>query len=371
MPTGRNTWGEFKSLVRVLLTTDKDRLGLQDSADALGYLSRLIAQAVLDLQEYVTALSLGHEDTFQVADLVADGCASRGTMPAFSLIREASLVVPDGAGSILMAALRPFPWSLRDELTSGQLILSGEGMDWNCRLSGGRFVQIYNPDTGNWHSIFAVGFPAQLCLDDGSHSAQWEAPTGYRRSAQSNYRLKNGKWLQFYNADTGRWHTLLSTGTPAQLMLDNGITPPTGDRNYRLKDGKGIQIFNSDTGLWHTLIAGGEPAQVAQDEGESAVSTENGYIALDPTGGSFLVYPALVTGQSVRLVWDGNKSAFADTDPVPFPEEAALAVAEFVKGYLAREVDGDLAKLQTYFHPREGSYIKARKKLYLSSRRSF
>ena len=110
---------------------------------------------------------------------------------------------------------------------------------------------------------------------------------------------------------------------------------------------------------------------MGQDLGESFQSAETCYIAIDPTRSRLLVYPTPAAWHSTRIVWDGNKSAFADNDPVPFPEEAALAVAEFIKGYIAREVDGDMAKLQTYFHPREGSYIKARTKLFLSSRRNF
>ena len=371
MPALPNTWGDFKSLVLVLLATDKDRLGLQDSGQKPGYLSRLISQAVLDLQEYVRALREGHQDDFATADLVGDGRASRGAMPAFSIIRQAALVVSDADGESLSAPLIPLPWGLRDELASGQLVISSFGTNWNCRLHSRRWLQTYNPDTGAWHSIIAAGFPAQLAQDDGTRSAGWQAECVFRRQPESNYRLKEGKWLQFHNPDTGLWHTVMGAGSPAQLALDDGIEPLSGERNYRLKDGKGLQIFNPGTGLWHTLLSAGNPAQLSLDEGESALSTESGYIALDPSGSNFLVYPAPFSSQSVRLVWDGNKSDFADTDVVPFPEEAALAVAEFVKGYLAREVDGDLSKLQTYFHPREGSYIKARKKLYLSSRRHF
>lgn len=221
MPSTRYTWKEFKELVRTLLTTDKDRLGLQDSTDAQGrvvpgYISRLIGQAVLDLQEYIVGLRAGHEDTLQVSDFVPEGKASVGVVPAFGRIREATLIIPSETGS-LEYPLKDYPWDLRQELLTGQ-----------------------------------------------------------------------------------------------------------------------VDLFDN-----------------------------NGRISISPDGASFLVYPALADGQTARLSWDGKKSDFADTDLVPFPEEAALAVAEFVKGFVAREVDNDLAKFATYFHAREGTYTKARKKLYL------
>ena len=35
-------------------------------------------------------------------------------------------------------------------------------------------------------------------------------------------RIKNAKGPQLYNFDTGLWHTLTATGNPAQLGLDAG-----------------------------------------------------------------------------------------------------------------------------------------------------
>lgn len=93
----------------------------------------------------------------------------------------------------------------------------------------------------------------------------------------------------------------------------------------------------------------------------------NGKIAINPAGAQFMVYPALPDDSwQLKLVWDGKKSDFADEDKVPFPEEAALAVAEYVKGRMARDVDDDLAKFASYFHPKDGTYTKARKLLYLA-----
>ena len=50
------------------------------------------------------------------------------------------------------------------------------------------------------------------------------ALSGYveKMPADQNYRFKEGKGLQIYNADTARWHTLIAVGDPATLMLDDG-----------------------------------------------------------------------------------------------------------------------------------------------------
>ena len=38
----------------------------------------------------------------------------------------------------------------------------------------------------------------------------------------TNLRIKSAKGPQLYNFDTGLWHTLTATGNPAQLGLDAG-----------------------------------------------------------------------------------------------------------------------------------------------------
>ena len=369
MSTPHNTWAEFRDIVLTLLATDANRLGLQDSAGKPGYLSRVMSQAVLDLQEYVTILREGHESTLLASDAVVEGVRQS----VFATSPSAPFTRPRWSLQMAMAALTSprcscFPGASKGDMVSGQLIITDQ--DWNCRINDRKWIQFYNQDTGAWHSLIATGSLAQPCQDDGTQPTL-EPARSFRRRTEANYRVKDGKWIQLYSTDSGHWHTVISAGIPAQLALDDGVAPPSGDRNYRLRDGKGLQIFNSDTGLWHTILSTGTPAQLGQDLGESFQSAESCYVAINPTRSSLLIYPTPAAWHSARFVWDGNKSNFADTDPVPFPEEAALAVAEFVKGYIAREVDGDIAKLQTYFHPREGSYIKARTKLFLSSRRNF
>jgi hypothetical protein len=70
--------------------------------------------------------------------------------------------------------------------------------------------------------------------------------------------------------------------------------------------------------------------------------------AISPFSKQFLVHPLINDETELLLVWDGMKVAFEDDDEVPFPEQAAEAVAAYVKWKLLLEVDKrlDLAGAQ-------------------------
>ena len=61
--------------------------------------------------------------------------------------------------------------------------------------------------------------------------------------------------------------------------------------------------------------------------------------SIAPYGTNFLIYPPLNDETDLLLIWEGIKSNFADGDIVPFPEEAAEAVAAYVKSRIAMVVD--------------------------------
>lgn len=117
------------------------------------------------------------------------------------------------------------------------------------------------------------------------------------------------------------------------------------------------------------------------------INDQNARIAIDPNAHMFFAYPAVAAPWCVSIFWDGLKleypativfdratGKFSDNDDpkvnqeVPFDEGAMLAVADFVKGKLAREVDRDLTMYQSYFHPIQGSYTVKRKNLYLTAK---
>lgn len=57
-------------------------------------------------------------------------------------------------------------------------------------------------------------------------------------------------------------------GPHGQIELSGYVEKMPQDQSFRFKEGKGIQIYNGDTGRWHTLIAVGDPASLMLDDGE-------------------------------------------------------------------------------------------------------
>lgn len=68
--------------------------------------------------------------------------------------------------------------------------------------------------------------------------------------------------------------------------------------------------------------------------------------AISPYSTEFLVHPLVNDETYLLVVWDGIKMTFADGDTVPWPEQAAEAVAAYVKWKILLEVDKrlDLAR---------------------------
>jgi hypothetical protein len=70
--------------------------------------------------------------------------------------------------------------------------------------------------------------------------------------------------------------------------------------------------------------------------------------AVGPMARQFMIYPRVSDEKmtSVVLVWNGLKSVFLDSDLVPWPDEAAEAVAYYVKAKLMLNVDKDIRLAQ-------------------------
>jgi len=104
--------------------------------------------------------------------------------------------------------------------------------------------------------------------------------------------------------------------------------------------------------------------------GQCALIDNNGKLCIEPDAYKFYVYPKVEGQWILSLNWDAlldsGKSEFADDELVPFPEDAEFAVAEFVKGHIRREVDRDMQAFSSYFHPRTGTYMVARRNLSLT-----
>lgn len=87
---------------------------------------------------------------------------------------------------------------------------------------------------------------------------------------------------------------------------------------------------------------------------------------ISPFSKQFLIHPKLNEATKLLLVWDGLKMDFVDTDNVPFPEQAAEAVAAYMKWKILLEVDKrlDLAREQY------GIYVQKRLALFREQQES-
>lgn len=91
------------------------------------------------------------------------------------------------------------------------------------------------------------------------------------------------------------------------------------------------------------------------------------FIAVDPHGASFYLYPVIDADHSVKLWWETTKANFIDSDVPSFGDESRMieAVAFRVKSEVTREVDKDLVLAKSYF----GDYLRKRTELYLDAKK--
>lgn len=88
------------------------------------------------------------------------------------------------------------------------------------------------------------------------------------------------------------------------------------------------------------------------------------FIAIDPHGKQFYVFPSVGNENKVTLSWDGVKLTFEDDDETPFDVDVAHCVGLFIKHKIARLVDHDLAESDSYMR----DFLRARGLLYADSR---
>ena len=87
---------------------------------------------------------------------------------------------------------------------------------------------------------------------------------------------------------------------------------------------------------------------------------------ISPFSRQFLVYPLINDETELLLVWDGLKMDFADGDTVPWPPEAAEAVASYINWKVIRQVDKDLNRARDEY----ATYIAKRLALFRQERES-
>lgn len=86
--------------------------------------------------------------------------------------------------------------------------------------------------------------------------------------------------------------------------------------------------------------------------------------SVSPQGKEFVIHPVLNDDTRLLLVWQALKINFAGADVVPWPEEAAEAVAAYVKWRILLEIDKNPTLAQAQY----AIFKNARGDLYLDER---
>jgi len=156
---------------------------------------------------------------------------------------------------------------------------------------------------------------------------------------------------------------------PEDLVVEGlagrGVLPPFA----KVTD---AYLFSFDNDSRYPITEFGWESRHELTNGMESLNDNNGRICIEPDAYKFYVYPVVTGNLVLSLNWDAQldsgKSDFQGAELVPFPEDAAFAVAEFVKGHIRREVERDAAAFGSYFHPSAGTYTVARKNLYLTAK---
>lgn len=88
------------------------------------------------------------------------------------------------------------------------------------------------------------------------------------------------------------------------------------------------------------------------------------FMAIDPWGKQFTVFPSVGNQHQVSLFWEGVKTSFDDDDETPFDDSVVEAVGLYIKSRIARLVDHDLAESASFMM----EYRQKRAVLYSDTR---
>lgn len=95
-----------------------------------------------------------------------------------------------------------------------------------------------------------------------------------------------------------------------------------------------------------------------------AVNDGKARVALEQAGGeTFYVYPAITAKDLVSVTGQGVKADFEDDEVVPFDEEMAGCVADYVSAKVALKADNDVPMHDTWIR----EYYRKRRLLYLNT----
>lgn len=111
------TWLEFVSAVKIDLPVDNERIGIATGTP--NYLEQQLLYAVIQLQQAIEFYQQGHETVYGVADLVVEGNASVGSLPATEQCRPLEARLGLVTDECLSYPYGVYPWTSRLDLVCG------------------------------------------------------------------------------------------------------------------------------------------------------------------------------------------------------------------------------------------------------------
>jgi hypothetical protein len=164
----------------------------------------------------------------------------------------------------------------------------------------------------------------------------------------------------------------------AKQDMSAGIDPDSdNDEIYweeinTLARAQSAALLNTEAGITiHPCVDAAWEDRLAAVSNQLCAQDNNARLFLNPQAGEFMLFPKLdVLDEDDEQEWalfvlqyatDTIDVDIDDEDEVPFDEPCVFAVADYVKGELARHVDNDLSLYQSY----TVTYMNKRRKIYL------
>jgi hypothetical protein len=158
---------------------------------------------------------------------------------------------------------------------------------------------------------------------------------------------------------------------PTDFTLDGkaslSVLPPNG----KVRE---LWLYKNNSDTRHPVIAFDWEKRFELVSGLAHVLDNQGRVAIREDGYQFYIYPAVTDDWLLSMFWDGFKTDFDDNEQTQFASNdpgPAAAVADYVRGTLAKEIERDLVTYEAYFRMspgNPGSYIHKRKNLYLNAK---
>jgi hypothetical protein len=152
---------------------------------------------------------------------------------------------------------------------------------------------------------------------------------------------------------------------PEDFATDGSASVGTAPPSAAVKE---FWVCNTETGARYPTTMFPYARRYELIHGTLEIPDQHARVAM-ASGGRFWVYPVIQPGFCLVIKWDGIgttnvKLDFKDDELVPFTEDAAKAVAHFVKAEVCREIDKDYTGYDSHLR----SYLTARKDIYLNNK---